>query len=210
MAKTGMIRRRTQVERSEEAERRLLDAAHRLIGEKGAARMTLGEVGIAAGYSRGLPTHHFGTKSALLQALAAQIAGLALQDMAAGGQAPDGLAFILQLAKDYVVSRHPVEMRTLHVMQAEGIMAETDIKEQVVAFNRATIHELERNLRLALERGDIGTGLDPKTYAILIIGLLRGISLQWMIDPEEVSAEMLQANIVDAVRNLLGVTDEVA
>ena len=47
--------RRSQAQRRDEAERRLLSAAVRLVGERGLERITLAEVGEAAGYSRGLP-----------------------------------------------------------------------------------------------------------------------------------------------------------
>ena len=59
--------RRTQEERRTEAEQRLLAAAAQLISETGPASMTLAKVGERAGYSRGLATHHFGSKAALMQ-----------------------------------------------------------------------------------------------------------------------------------------------
>ena len=62
-------RRRTQEERREEAERRLLEAAVRIIGKTGVETFTLADVGEAAGYSRGLPAHYFETKSGLLAAV---------------------------------------------------------------------------------------------------------------------------------------------
>ena len=62
-------RRRTHEERREEAERRLLEAAVRIIGKTGVETFTLADVGEAAGYSRGLPAHYFETKSGLLAAV---------------------------------------------------------------------------------------------------------------------------------------------
>ena len=57
-------KRRTQEERREEAERRILEAATRIIGKTGVETFTLADVGEAAGYSRGLPAHYFKTKLA--------------------------------------------------------------------------------------------------------------------------------------------------
>jgi len=62
--------RRTQAARREEAERRLLEAALGVVARRGSVRMTLAEVGEAAGYSRGLPAHRFGSKAGLLRARA--------------------------------------------------------------------------------------------------------------------------------------------
>ena len=61
--------RRTQEERRAEAEQRLLDATAELIAEIGPARVTLANIGERAGYSRGLATHHFGSKGAMMQRL---------------------------------------------------------------------------------------------------------------------------------------------
>ena len=48
----------------------MLRAAVTLIAEKGIAGLTLNDVGEAAGYSRGLPAHYFGTRDQLAGAVA--------------------------------------------------------------------------------------------------------------------------------------------
>ena len=58
-------KRRTQDERREEAERRILEAATRIIGKAGVETFTLADVGEAAGYSRGLPADYFKTNRRL-------------------------------------------------------------------------------------------------------------------------------------------------
>jgi AcrR family transcriptional regulator len=83
-------RRRTQAERREQAERRLLDAALAVVARRGSVRMTLAEVGEAAGYSRGLPAHRFGSKAGLLRALAAHIGELFRSQREAGPQRAKG------------------------------------------------------------------------------------------------------------------------
>src|ERR1700712_3044245 len=61
--------RRTQEERRNDAKQRLLGAAAELIGEIGPAGVTLANIGERAGFSRGLPTHYFGSKGAMMQRL---------------------------------------------------------------------------------------------------------------------------------------------
>lgn len=58
--------RRTQQERRDQASAALLEAAAELVVEEGVRAVTLARVGERAGYSRGLVTHHFGGKQALL------------------------------------------------------------------------------------------------------------------------------------------------
>src|SRR4051812_18908437 len=62
--------RRPQKQRRDEAEAALLNAAAELVVEKGVRSLTLARVSERAGYSRGLVSHHFGAKQALLERLA--------------------------------------------------------------------------------------------------------------------------------------------
>ena len=74
MTKRQRLRRqRTQEERREEAERLILDAATRLIADKGIESFTLADVGEVAGFSRSLPAHYFKTKDGLLSAVIERI-----------------------------------------------------------------------------------------------------------------------------------------
>src|SRR5258708_3482259 len=65
---------RTHAQRRDEAERRLLAAAVAIVSDRGIEGTTLADVGVAAGYSRGLPAHYFGRKSDLVAAVASYIA----------------------------------------------------------------------------------------------------------------------------------------
>ncbi len=62
--------RRTQTERRAETERRLLEATMTIIAEHGVHAVTAAAVGEAAGYSRGIVHHQFGTRQALLTVVA--------------------------------------------------------------------------------------------------------------------------------------------
>lgn len=75
--------------------RALLDAAWRLVAEKGLAALTLRELARAAGVSHAAPYHHFPTRTALLDALAVEgFAGLdrAMAEAKAGPAAGDQAA----------------------------------------------------------------------------------------------------------------------
>jgi AcrR family transcriptional regulator len=65
-----MTARRTQAERRAETERRVLDATMAIIADRGVRAVTMAAVGEAAGYSRGIVNHQFGTRRALMAAVA--------------------------------------------------------------------------------------------------------------------------------------------
>ena len=62
-------RRRTQAQRTLETRGKLLDAAMRLIGERGYAGLRTADVAVAAGVSKGAMTHHFPSKDDLVVAV---------------------------------------------------------------------------------------------------------------------------------------------
>ncbi len=65
-------RRLTQAERTEISDNRMLDAAVALIVELGPASTSLKEIGLMAGYSRGLAGQRFGSKDKLLHLFCAR------------------------------------------------------------------------------------------------------------------------------------------
>ena len=95
--------RRTQAQRRTQAEERLVEASIDLINSGGTQAVTLAQVGVRAGYSRGIVTHHFGTRDKLLQAVAQQLQG-AFQPPDPGGR--DGRAWSLAISDAYLVHTH--------------------------------------------------------------------------------------------------------
>src|SRR4029077_7174927 len=82
--------RRTQRERREETERKVLAAATALIAQHGSRTLTLAAVGEAAGYSRGIACHHFGSRENLPRAVMRDAQTFTLPDL--GDSAADWLA----------------------------------------------------------------------------------------------------------------------
>lgn len=62
-------RRRTQADRREESQRRMMRAASFLIAQNGVRGTSLAEIGVHAGYSRGLPAERYQNKLGMVQAL---------------------------------------------------------------------------------------------------------------------------------------------
>src|SRR6187402_1031103 len=95
--------RRTQRERREATERKVLAAATALIAQHGSRALTLAEVGAAAGYSRGIVSHHFGSRENLLRAVVRDAGTFTLPD--GGASAADWLAEAVRAYLKNVTSR---------------------------------------------------------------------------------------------------------
>ena len=184
--------RRTQTERREEAERRLLDAALGIVARAGSLRLTLAQVGEAAGYSRGLPAHRFGSKAGLLRALAAHINARFHDQLRAAPRRNDGLDAIRGNISVYFgrTDRSWTTTRALLVMMTEAFMEGAELRQDMAAYNRAALAFFETHIRTGMERGDIRTDADPASDAVLILGALRGVMLQWLLDDGIVLARL--------------------
>jgi AcrR family transcriptional regulator len=92
----------------------LLDAAEHLLPERGAEALTLREVAREAGVSHGAPYHHFGSREALLAAIAERgFDGLTAAMQAAEGSTPrDQLIGICEAYVAFAV-QHPTRFRLM-------------------------------------------------------------------------------------------------
>lgn len=178
---------RTQEQRRIEAERRLVRAAAELVGEIGPGRVTLANVGERAGYSRGLATHHFGSKGALMQRLVDTVTSQFRDAMAQESQSDSPIDQVRQLIDFYfrVVSDLQPVNRARLVLWADAVAGPSeDVRPQMISADREFREEIEKRIRLAVAEGEAGADVDPLGLATVIIAMLRGVALQRVLDDQ--------------------------
>jgi AcrR family transcriptional regulator len=172
--------RRTQQERREETERKVLAAATALIARRGSRALSLAEVGAAAGYSRGIVSHHFGSRENLLRAVMRDARSFTLPDP--GASAADWLAETVRAYLKNVTSRRPSAGAFLQ-MWGEAIAADPVLMplyaEHDASFRRLLSDKVGEGIRDGSVRADV----DAEAMAVSLIGLLRGIALQLIATP---------------------------
>ena len=178
--------RRTQRQRVEESDGKLLAAALRLIGERGYRGTSLAAIGEAAGYSRGLVHERFGSKSGLLWALVKQLLRAWNQEGRAQGRTGhtgiDGLCDIVDNHRRAVEGDRGIRAFYALMFEAMGPIPElvTEFRDLHVRFRA----DIERTLRAGMEAGTVRGDIDPVAQAALLMGTLRGLAFQWLLDPE--------------------------
>jgi AcrR family transcriptional regulator len=165
--------RRTQAERREEAEQRILNAAIRLIVEKGYDRFTLADVGDRAGYSRALPAHYFGKKDDLLSKVAQYLVSNYRGSAAAMDGVEPGLPRLTARIRHYVKQIGSPGSRALGSLFAEA-RAHPKIQRTVVDLNRGARVRWEAELQRGVKAGNIRPNIDSGAYASVIHAFLRG------------------------------------
>ncbi len=193
--------RRTQQERRDQAEAALLGAAAELVVEQGVRSLTLARVGQRAGYSRGIVTHHFGGKQALVERLArATQTGFVpgLDDV------PAGLDRLLRLVDGYLgaLAHLGVFNQAFLLLWAEAA-TQPDLAPIFRERDDAFRADLRDDVEAGIEAGVIDPGLKPDDVAIAIVGQLRGIALQRLLDPHCVDVEQVRHSVTGHWRRAL-------
>lgn len=92
----------------------------------------------------------------------------------------------------------------MHVMQAEAIMADSELSEPMLTFNRRTVEELGAQIARGIELDEIPAATDPARSAMLILGMLRGVTLLMQIDPEGLGQASATLDVTRDIKALLG------
>ena len=168
-------RRRTQVERRDEAEIRMLEAGVRLAAVGGLDDFTLAEVGISAGYSRGLPRHHFGSKETFRAALFRFV----VEVYSAGLEPPRepyGLSTLVSMMKAFLDRAREdavfLSATKIIISQNENSVR---LSPEIHELREQQKSEIERQLREGVRKGEIRHDIDPQAVCLVIIAAASGV-----------------------------------
>jgi AcrR family transcriptional regulator len=193
--------RRTQQERRDQAEAALLNAAAELVVEEGVHSLTLARVGQRASYSRGLITHYFGSKQALLERLAQTTqSGFVpgLEGM------PPGLDRLLSLIDGYIGELSQMRMmnRAFLLLWAEAATAPElagIFRERDEAFRA----DLSEDVKAGIADGTVRPDAAADEVAVAVLGQLRGIALQRLVNSPAVDTQRLRRSVTGYWRRAL-------
>ncbi|WP_033290962.1 TetR/AcrR family transcriptional regulator [Amycolatopsis jejuensis] len=193
--------RRSQQERRDQASAALVEAAAELVVEQGVRAVTLAAVGERAGYSRGLVTHHFGSKAALLEHLARATQAGFVPGLDA---LPPGLERLLRLIDGYVrqLGNASVLSRAFVLLWAES-MTDPELAPLFRERDEAFRADLRAEIAAGIAGGDIRENVEPDEVAVAVVGQLRGIALQRLLAPEAVRPNRLRHTVTDTWRRAL-------
>ena len=193
--------RQTQAERRETAERAILEAAKTIVAERGLDELTLNEAGEAAGYSRALPAHYFGTKSALLAALADHIMASYVVRVREAAMKSDGLEGLCERVAFYIDDgcRNPKSLRAFQAILGSGL-TRPELAPLVKRLNEESIDGLATLIKHAREKGEIRADARPRAEASIILASMRGVMFQWLIDPNHVKLSRVRDTLISSIR----------
>lgn len=184
--------------RSERSSKRLLDAATELIAEQGYSATTIAQIAQKAGYSHGLVTQRFGSKSDLIRMLAREFQGyFAIDRLQPALKRKTGLEGLIVMIETYLdaVAGSGALGRAYYELFGESIVLVPEIHETFVRADRNFRDLLAKTVRSAIKLGEIPGEVDAPALASVALSIIRGTSMQWLLDGGSIDLAAIKREI---------------
>ncbi len=177
---------RTQAERTARAETKMVIAANELLNTVGIQGTTLVAIGEKSGYSRGLATHHFGSKAGLFRTVLKRLSAAWSNQL---NQQLDGKTGLeaMEIAIDAHLAhslKHPEYIRVQYILWGAAIDPASAFKPNAAEFMQIQRESVATWIRGGQDTGEIRPDIDPDHSAEQYYGGLIGINHQWQVSPD--------------------------
>lgn len=189
----------------------MVNATIELLNTAGLAGTTLIAIGESAGYSRGLASHHFGSKSGLFRKVLRHITAVwtdELENNLDGKSGPDALLAALDAHRDHLL-HFPHHARAMYILWSASFDPASEFKPNIVEFHRLQRATAAAWVRNGQETGEITSDVNPESLAEQFYASLLGLNFQWLVNPDidlTASFDALKQNIVALLRSPSGLT----
>jgi AcrR family transcriptional regulator len=183
----------------------ILEAAYRCLTEQGYAATTITGVAERAGVSRGLLHYYFDSKEDMLAQVVRRSAEPSIQllgPLVLSSDSPEQMASSITRAAREIVERNPALFTLVYEGWVVSRQSHVVAEELRLLFQRYR-GALETGLQGAITRGILAPRLSARGLAMSITGLLDGMALQLLVDPELAAAEKTWISIEQALAAML-------
>jgi len=179
----------------------MVNATIELLNTVGLAGTTLIAIGETAGYSRGLASHHFGSKSGLFRKVLKHITAVWTEELESNLEGKDGLKAILAALdahRDHML-HFPHHARAMNILWSASFDPASEFKPNVVEFHRLQRAGAAAWVIEGQEKNEISADVNPRSFAEQFYASLLGLNFQWLVNPGidlKASIDTLKQNIV--------------
>ncbi len=203
--------RMTQSERTDLSDQRMLDAAVRLIVERGPEKTTLKDVGELAGYSRGLAGYRFGSKAGLFEFIVRAIGERWLKDLTRVTAGLAGIDAICAATDQHMrfCREAPDRVRAFYMLWFDSVSPSSGVKQVVAGIHDRRRKDVAQWIRAGVAAGEAHITMEEDAIAGQFGASIVGIVYHWLQhvdDLDEVAA--LHDNLKRTMRMALGVATD--
>jgi AcrR family transcriptional regulator len=179
------VARLTQEERSALSDERMADAAIKLICERGAAATTLKDVGLEAGYSRGLASYRFGSKAGLWAFLIRTIGEEWLGELQAAVDGTTGIDTIHAAVDAHCrfLLESSDRVRAFYILWFDSVGPDEELRAVITGAHRRRRRDVEAWINHGIETGQIPPDVDVSGIAAQFASAVIGIVYTWLVSP---------------------------
>src|SRR6202050_2917354 len=202
MAKSELAAKRQKSDlrkvRSERSSKRLLEAATELIAEQGYSATSIAQIAQKAGYSHGLVSQRFGSKSDLIRMLATEFQNyFAIDKLEPELKERHGLDALIVMIETYLdaVAGSGTLGRAYYELFGESIVLVPEIHDIFVKADRNFRELLMNTILSASELGERSAAVDVRALASVVLSIIRGTSMQWLPDGGSLDLPAINAEV---------------
>lgn len=180
----AVVKRMTQVERTDLSDRLMRDAAIELIVAQGTAATTLKDVGEKAGYSRGLAGYRFGSKDALFSFIVHSLGEDWLQkltEVTAGKVAYEAICAATDEHYRFC-AQSPLYVRAFYTLWFESVTPNSQLNDMISHIHERRYRDVVGWIEAA---GETMTGVDANAVAGQFCASIIGIVYYWLANPDD-------------------------
>ncbi|MBO6826200.1 MAG: TetR/AcrR family transcriptional regulator [Sneathiella sp.] len=209
MSEVEIRKARKNPERRSDSNQRIIQAAMELFAEKGYQRTTLIQIGQRAGFTGTLVSNRFGNKERVLRAVLAHILNRfegGEGAVEAEGQALSSADRLKSFVRMYLedVAMQGARIRALYVIMGEALGALPEISEEVIKVNTVFRGEIKTLIKDGMNTGEFNQRLDLELTSALVVGLLRGIAMQILVEPDRLELKKLIQSSQRSINHMVG------
>ncbi|RPE77803.1 MULTISPECIES: TetR/AcrR family transcriptional regulator [unclassified Frondihabitans] len=176
---------------------RIIEACTGVFAESGYRATTMKEIAERAEISQRGLVHHFGSKEELLAAvIEAREAELAPVMAPLGDAIGSFVSMLAVLAHD---SERPGLIELNSLLVAEGASSEHPAHEHYQERYDGLRHYFATAFDQLRESGDLNSELDSSSLASGFVGLLEGLQVQWLYNPDAIRIDVILRAFLEAV-----------
>jgi AcrR family transcriptional regulator len=195
--------RRLQAERSAASTEAMLSAAIELILDQG-ARVSMMAIGQRSGFSHGLVLARFGSKAGLIKAVTREVQHRFVEGVTSASQGAKGLTSLLGLVDAFfaALGERSTIGRAFYVLLGESLGPDPHLRAAFVRADEAFRHYVQRMLEEAQATGEVDSSVSAPATAILLVGMLRGVAMQYCVNPAAFETDDVRAQARALVERL--------
>jgi len=163
----------------------MADAAVALICDRGAGATTLKDVGLRAGYSRGLASYRFGSKAGLWSFLIRRIGEewlAELQQTVAGTSGVDTIHAAVDAHCRFLLDSSD-RIRAFYVLWFESVGPDPALRQVITGAHERRQRDVEAWIRGGIEAGTVRPDVDVRAVAEQFCAAIIGIVYAWLVSP---------------------------